>query len=612
MLPSASTARAAPRLSLRWKSFLLVVLVVGALHVVLTYQGYAAHVQRTDQDTLEDLTNREKVFVGLLRRGAAENSQRAIQLAATLTAPELQRSPQGQSLRSAAELFEDLGAVEYFDRHGRRLAGWALENIRDTRALSRVGEVAAAVGRSRRPADYLSCTGACTQWIVVPAFDRNGDELVVGIAYPLLGTLLAFKEMTGTDVALAVPASANPQARRVAVLWGRDVLEATNAPRHAPLLGEVQARMPRSSNGVVHADAGEAKLLLAFKSLQVGAEPVEALFISDETEKLARFRSEAVEFVVSRLLALLVSAAAILILLTPPMRRLATVTDALPLLAEQRFGEALRLISGAQRRKGIRDEIDVLNESAQTLADRLQKLIGIEAASAAKSSFLASMSHELRTPLNGVIGFAELLVDGKAGPVSAQQREYLTDILNSGRHLLRLINDVLDLSKVEAGRMELKPEAFAVAAAIEEVCAISRPAAQRRRIEIVVRLAPQPGEVTLDAQRFKQVLYNLLSNAVKFSHDGGRVEVAVHANAPGRFQLEVRDHGIGIRTEDLPRLFREFEQLDSGEARRYGGTGLGLALTRRLVELQNGTITVESSPGAGSVFTVELPQRAVV
>jgi signal transduction histidine kinase len=356
------------------------------------------------------------------------------------------------------------------------------------------------------------------------------------------------------------------------------------------------------------ADAGRALLLLSFRPLQATPEPVEALFIDDETDEQARIRDEMLEFIAFRVLILLASAAAIVLLLTPPMRRLATVTDALPLLAEQRFPEALRLIAGAKRDRGLKDEIDVLGESAQWLADRLRQLIGAEAANAAKSQFMANMSHELRTPLNGVIGFAELLVDGKAGPINPDQREYLSDILNSGRHLLQLINDVLDLSKVEAGRMELKPETFAVAAAVEEVCAVSRAIAGRRKVGVEVSLAPELREVTLDAQRFKQVLYNLLSNAVKFSHEGGRVEVAVREAGPSRFCLQVRDHGIGIRAEDLPRLFREFVQLDSGDARRYGGTGLGLALTRKLVELQGGTIRVESTLGSGSLFSVELPR----
>jgi signal transduction histidine kinase len=593
-------------LSLRWKSFLLLLLVFGTLQLVLTYQGYHAQLDQLERGVLKSLADHERVFDGLMRHGVRENGQRAIQLAATVTAAELQRSPQGQGLMSTAELFEDLSTVEYFDRRGARLAGWSLDGVSQPRAA----EAAALVARSHRPADYLSCASTCTQWIVVPAFDRNGQEIVVGIAYPLQGTLLAFKRMTDTEVALAV-VGRRESTQRVAAIWGRDVLELTNAPTFAPLLGVIRARLPDEAGAPVHVDAGRAQLLLAFKPLQSAPDAVEALFITDETEERARIRAEMSKFILFRVLVLLASAAAIVLLLTPPLRRLAKVTDALPLLAEQKFRSALDLIEGASRRRGVKDEIDVLNESAQRLADRLQKLSGAEAASAAKSHFLANMSHELRTPLNGVIGFSELLADGKVGPVNEPQREYLTDILNSGRHLLRLINDILDLSKVEAGRMELHPETFALASAIDEVCGVSRAIAQRRQVEIHTAISAEPTEVTLDARRFKQVLYNLLSNAVKFSHDGGRVDVTTSAAGRERFRLHVRDQGIGIRAEDIPRLFREFEQLDTGAARHYGGTGLGLALTRRLVEVQGGSITVESMPGVGTAFIVELPRRSV-
>ncbi len=226
-----------------------------------------------------------------------------------------------------------------------------------------------------------------------------------------------------------------------------------------------------------------------------------------------------------------------------------------------------------------------------------------------KSEFLANMSHELRTPLNGIIGFSELLVDEKAGSVTDQQKEFLDDILQSGRHLLRLIDDVLDLSKVEAGKMELNPETFSVGAAIEGVCAIVRAIAQKKEIELHTHVAAGLEGVTLDLQKFKQVLYNLFSNAVKFTNERGRVEiVARSAIEPDRFQISVTDTGIGIHPQDISRLFRAFEQLDSSASRRAGGTGLGLALTKRFVEVQHGSLTVASEPGVGSTFTVELPR----
>ena len=231
----------------------------------------------------------------------------------------------------------------------------------------------------------------------------------------------------------------------------------------------------------------------------------------------------------------------------------------------------------------------------------------LQEASRLKSEFLANMSHELRTPLNAIIGFSEFLADEKPGSLNAKQKEYLADILNSGRHLLQLINDVLDLSKVEAGKMEFFPETFALPNAVEEVCSVISPLARQKNIALRRDIAPAVENVTLDPQKFKQVLYNLLSNAVKFAEEGGRVEIIATSCDGNQFRLQVRDTGIGIKPEDFNKLFVEFQQLDSSLVRRHQGTGLGLALTKKIVELQKGSISVESELGKGSTFTVLLP-----
>ncbi len=231
----------------------------------------------------------------------------------------------------------------------------------------------------------------------------------------------------------------------------------------------------------------------------------------------------------------------------------------------------------------------------------------VEAANRLKSEFLANMSHELRTPLNGIIGFTQMLIDKRPGPLNPKQAEYLDDVYNSATHLLQLINDVLDLAKVEAGKMELDLETFAPEKAVGEVCAILQGIANEKGVKLTWDVAPELGRVTLDPHKFKQICYNLLSNAVKFTNPDGNVEIRAFRREEDWFELKVMDSGIGIKPEDLSRLFRPFEQLESGASRRHEGTGLGLALTRKIVELHGGRIGVESEVGHGSRFTVVLP-----
>jgi PAS domain S-box-containing protein len=232
----------------------------------------------------------------------------------------------------------------------------------------------------------------------------------------------------------------------------------------------------------------------------------------------------------------------------------------------------------------------------------------LERASRFKSEFLANMSHELRTPLNSILGFAELLEDQQFGPMNERQLRYVHNIWTSGRHLLDLINDILDLSKIEAGKMEIAPQSFALAEGLSAVVAMVRLAATRKQISLTCEIAPQVTTVTADSLRFKQIMYNLLSNAIKFTNGGGRVMVAARVVDGAFVEIAVTDTGIGIRAEDIPKLFQEFTQLDSFLGKQHEGTGLGLALTKRLVELHGGKIWAESlGPGQGATFTFTLP-----
>jgi PAS domain S-box-containing protein len=230
-------------------------------------------------------------------------------------------------------------------------------------------------------------------------------------------------------------------------------------------------------------------------------------------------------------------------------------------------------------------------------------------ATEAKSRFLAGVSHELRTPLNGIIGFSEMMYDAKLGPVSADHKDVLSDILTSARHLLQLINDILDLSKVEAGKMEFHPESTRIDALVYEVRDVVRPLAEKKRLQLTIAV-PDGFTAVVDQARFKQVLYNYLSNAVKFTPENGRVEVRVRCDEEQSFRLEVEDTGVGISPEEIAKLFQEFQQLPNSRKAEQG-TGLGLALTRHIVEAQGGSVSVRSVMGSGSVFAAVFPLVSV-
>jgi PAS domain S-box-containing protein len=230
----------------------------------------------------------------------------------------------------------------------------------------------------------------------------------------------------------------------------------------------------------------------------------------------------------------------------------------------------------------------------------------IQEASRLKNQFLANMSHELRTPLNAVIGFADLLQSDFAEPDSPKRKAYLGHIGTSGRHLLKLINDVLDLSKVESGKFEFHPEPIDLGHLFDEVTDILLTTIQHKHIRVTTQVDPTLAPLHLDPARLKQVLYNYLSNAIKFTPPGGRVDVRAMAQGAEHLCIEVEDSGDGIAAADLPRLFTDFQQLDASYSKRHEGTGLGLALTRRLVQAQGGSVGVRSTPGVGSVFHVLL------
>jgi len=274
---------------------------------------------------------------------------------------------------------------------------------------------------------------------------------------------------------------------------------------------------------------------------------------------------------------------------------------------------AVEVRHAAQRLESQNAALTALNDQLEAQHGELRRLnVELDQAGKLKDQFLANMSHELRTPLNSVIGFSDLLLAMSAAdnPLTDTQRDYLETIARNGRQLLDLINELLDLSKIAAGRMELRLEALELHALLGEAADSVRAQVEARKHKLAIEPSREPLLVTADRGRLRQVLLNLLSNAIKFTTDSGRITLSARLDDGSRVRVAVSDSGIGIATDDQAKLFQEFVQLDASTSRRYEGTGLGLALSRRLVELHGGTMGVDSELGRGSTFWFTLP-RAV-
>ncbi len=287
-------------------------------------------------------------------------------------------------------------------------------------------------------------------------------------------------------------------------------------------------------------------------------------------------------------------------------------------------------------RKSQRKNEKLLRELDDKVRERTVRLeeamLLAESTSRTKSEFLANMSHELRTPLNAIIGFSEAMINGIYGPINERHREYLNDILVSGENLLGLINDILDLSKVESGSMKLDLKGFSLRELIQSTAGMFKEKAVKHSIQLEYRLGVGVDEIVGDQRKLKQVLVNLVSNALKFTPDGGRVVISARTVTrepsfgrqmpnPGPealtvnrnfIEITVEDTGIGIDKEDIPKLFQPFHQLEPPFQKRYEGTGLGLFLTKRLIELHGGSIHVESEKGKGAIFAFSIPMGSDV
>jgi signal transduction histidine kinase len=295
-------------------------------------------------------------------------------------------------------------------------------------------------------------------------------------------------------------------------------------------------------------------------------------------------------------------------------------------ISRKKIGSHIILLAmeDTTERKKLAADLQIAHERLESIVDnRTAELRGLKTqqqelietnrrlaeVSRTKSDFLANMSHELRTPLNSVIGFSEVLQDQLFGPINEKQKEYVNNILTSGKHLLSLINDILALAKVESGKMELELSGFSLLESLSASLMILQEKATKGGIELNLDLAPENDvSIEADPRKFKQIMFNLVSNAVKFSTAGGTVSVAA-VRAGDFMEITVTDSGIGIKKEDIPKLFKEFNQIGSVYTKGVEGTGLGLALTKHMVELHGGRVWVKSELGTGSRFSFTSPSH---
>lgn len=581
--------------------------VLSSAYIGSAYWVFYQLSTQHDRALSEQIASLPDDFEAIQRQSVQSLTETALLLGALFTNKSADAVGQGLSKGPA---LGGVVAVEFFGSEGESLANWVGPmEVRKQADPAYANAVKLAL-KLNQPGTLTLCDEECILYALVPAYDARGAEVVIAIGQPLSQTMLGFHQLNRADVLiLSDPFSGQSRDNNRLDLWGRRILAATNAPTLLPLMDVLGANTPpeMGRQEAVTAHARKLRLLTAALPHSAGTD-TQLLFIVDETHALANIQSQIRRILLLEALTLLLACLAIYRMLTPVLARLQQATLALPLLAEHQFAAAREHLL-MRRPRQTKDEIDVLRDTVLALVLRLEALDVAEAANKEKTRFLATMSHEIRTPMNGILGILELL---QAEGLSSEQRDSITIVQESGRTLLRSIDDILDYAKLESSNFELEQIAFNLLDVVEGAVVTLGPLAQSKPLRLSVFVDPGlPEQLIGDAVRLRQILFNLCSNAIKFTASGHvRVRATPARSATPsthqRLVFHVIDSGIGIPPEARHRLFRPFSQADSSTTRRFGGTGLGLSIAHGLVTRMGGEIDYQSREGEGSDFWFEV------